>query len=68
VTLLTPHGDFALVLTMMLPRCRGSPTSIGRNYLNGHHGDRVNAFLWAIGYNFRLILSRLKPHLQKSSM
>jgi|SRR6516165_4976473 IS5 family transposase len=31
-----------------------------RNYLNGRHGDRVNAVLAAAGYNFALLLLLLR--------
>jgi transposase, IS5 family len=29
---------------------------MGRNYLRGRDGDRINAILAAAGYNFRLLL------------
>ena len=29
---------------------------MGRNYLKGHEGDRINAVLAAAGYNFGLLL------------
>jgi IS5 family transposase len=29
---------------------------MGRNYLRGRDGDRINAILTAAGYNFRLLL------------
>jgi hypothetical protein len=33
---------------------------LGRNYLKGRLGDRVNALLNAAGYNFRLLLHWLR--------
>ena len=33
---------------------------LGRNYLKGAQGDRLNALLTAAGYNFRLLLRWLK--------
>jgi transposase, IS5 family len=33
-----------------------------RNYLKGHDGDRVNAVLVAVRYNFRLLLRWLTAH------
>ena len=29
---------------------------MGRNYLKGRDGDRINAILAAVGYNFSLLL------------
>jgi len=37
---------------------------MGRNYLNGRHGDRANAVLAAAGYNFSLLLRWLKALLR----
>lgn len=34
--------------------------SLGRNYLLGHEGDRINATLAAAGHNLRLILNTLR--------
>ena len=44
---------------------------LGRNYLGGEHGDKLNVLLSAVGYNLRIILRTLKivwcqilsPHL-----
>ena len=33
---------------------------LGRNYLLGHDGDRINATLAAAGHNLRLILNTLR--------
>ncbi len=33
---------------------------LGRNYLLGHEGDRINALLAAAGHNLRLILNKLR--------
>src|SRR5215813_15488117 len=33
---------------------------MGRNYLKGRHGDRINAVLAAAGYNFVLLLRWLE--------
>ena len=33
---------------------------LGRNYLLGHDGDRINALLAAAGHNLRLILKKLR--------
>lgn len=33
---------------------------LGRNYLLGHDGDRINATLAAAGHNLRLILNKLR--------
>ena len=33
---------------------------LGRNYLLGHDGDRINALLAAAGHNLRLILRKLR--------
>ena len=38
---------------------------LDRNYLKGRHGDRINAVMSAVGYNFRLILKWLKALLGK---
>lgn len=32
---------------------------LGRNYLKGEHGDKLNALLSAVGYNLRMILNHL---------
>ena len=37
---------------------------MGRNYLKGRDGDRINAVLAAAGYNFSLLLSWLKQLLR----
>ena len=37
---------------------------LGRNYLEGRHGDQANAVLTAVGYNFRLILAWLRVLLR----
>jgi IS5 family transposase len=37
---------------------------MGRNYLKGRHGDRINAVLAAAGYNFGLLLRWLKSLLR----
>jgi len=37
---------------------------MGRNYLKGHQGDRVNAILAAAGYNFSLLLRWLAELLR----
>jgi IS5 family transposase len=34
---------------------------LGRNYLLGHAGDRINALLAAAGHNLCLILNTLAP-------
>lgn len=38
---------------------------LGRNFLKGRAGDRANAVLTAVGYNFRLILTWLRLLLHK---
>src|SRR5262249_57824564 len=37
---------------------------MGRNYLKGRHGDRINAVLAAAGYNFGLLLRWLERLLR----
>ena len=37
---------------------------LGRNHLKGRHGDRANALLAAVGYNFRLLLRWLERILR----
>jgi IS5 family transposase len=37
---------------------------MGRNYLKGRHGDRINAVLAAAGYNFSLLLRWLRTLLR----
>ena len=37
---------------------------MGRNYLKGHDGDRMNAVLAAAGYNFSLLLRWLERLLR----
>jgi transposase, IS5 family len=37
-----------------------SDTRLGRNYLKGELGDRINAILSAVGHNFRIILRKLR--------
>jgi IS5 family transposase len=37
---------------------------LSRNYLKGRDGDAANAILFAIGYNFRLILAWLRMLLR----
>jgi len=39
---------------------------LDRNYLKGRNGDRINAVMSAVGYNFRLILKWLKALLGKT--
>ena len=41
--------------------------SMGRNYLKGRNGDRINAVLAAAGYNFGLLLHWLKRLLRALS-
>ena len=41
---------------------------LGRNYLLGHDGDRINALLAASGHNLRLILNKLRLLLPLSSL
>ena len=36
---------------------------MGRNYLRGIKGDRINALLAAVGYNFHLLLRWFKALL-----
>ena len=36
---------------------------LGRNYLKGKQGDRINALMAAVGYNFRLILKWIRTLL-----
>ena len=43
-----------------------SDGKLGRNYLKGLLGDRLNALLCAIGHNVRLILRYLRLHLAPS--
>ena len=38
---------------------------LGRNYLKGHLGDRINPILTAAGHNFRLILRWLQRLLRQ---
>ena len=38
---------------------------LGRNYLKGDYGDKLNAVLSAIGHNLRLILNHLSPQRKK---
>ena len=38
---------------------------LGRNFLKGRRGDRINAVMSAVGYNFRLILKWLRALLHK---
>ncbi|MBC8159524.1 MAG: IS5 family transposase [Alphaproteobacteria bacterium] len=38
---------------------------LGRNFLKGRLGDRINAVMSAVGYNFRLILKWLRKLLRK---
>ena len=37
---------------------------MGRNYLKGRNGDRINAVLAAAGYNFSLLLRWLERFLR----
>ena len=37
---------------------------LGRNFLKGRHGDRINAILCGAGHNFRLLLSWLRHFLR----
>ena len=39
---------------------------LGRNYLKGPYGDKMNATLSGIGHNLRLILNRLSPKRKKA--
>ena len=39
-------------------------TAMDRNHLKGRDGDRVNAVLAAVGYNFRLLLRWLEELLR----
>src|SRR5262249_11912504 len=41
---------------------------MGRNYLTGRHGDRINAVLAAAGYNFSLLLRRFEELLRVLSL
>ena len=38
---------------------------LGRNFLKGRLGDRINAVMSAVGYNLRLILKWLRKLLRK---
>ncbi len=38
---------------------------LGRNFLHGRLGDRINAVMSAVGYNLRLILKWLRKLLRK---
>ncbi len=38
---------------------------LGRNFLHGRLGDRINAVMSAVGYNLRLILKWLRGLLRK---
>ena len=38
---------------------------LGRNFLKGRDGDRINAIMSAVGYNLRLILKWLRKLLRK---
>ena len=38
---------------------------LGRNFLKGRDGDRINAVMSAVGYNLRLILKWLSKLLRK---
>ncbi len=38
---------------------------LGRNFLHGRRGDRINAVMSAVGYNLRLILKWLRKLLRK---
>ncbi len=38
---------------------------LGRNFLHGRDGDRINAVMSAVGYNIRLILKWLRKLLRK---
>ena len=37
---------------------------LGRNYLKGRLGDKINAIMAAVGYNFRLLIKWIKSFLQ----
>ena len=41
---------------------------MGRNYLTGRHGDRINAVLAAAGYNFSLLLRWFEELLRVLSL
>ncbi len=38
---------------------------LGRNFLSGRDGDRINAVMSAVGYNIRLILKWLRKLLRQ---
>ncbi len=38
---------------------------LGRNYLKGTYGDKLNAALSGIGHNLRLILNHVSPKHKK---
>lgn len=38
---------------------------LGRNFLKGRQGDRINAVMSAVGYNLRLILKWLRMLLRR---
>ncbi len=38
---------------------------LGRNFLKGRLGDRINTVMTAVGYNFRLLLKWLRELLCK---
>jgi IS5 family transposase len=38
---------------------------LGRNYLKGEYGDKLNAILSGIGHNLRIILNKLSPKRKK---
>ncbi|KPK33225.1 MAG: hypothetical protein AMS24_01925 [Chlamydiae bacterium SM23_39] len=40
---------------------------LGRNYLKGIHGDKLNATLSGVGHNLRLILNHLSPKYRKKA-
>ena len=40
---------------------------LGRNFLKGRHGDRINAVMSAVGYNLRLVLKWSRKLLREIS-
>jgi IS5 family transposase len=44
-----------------------SDGKLGRNYLKGEYGDKLNAALTGIGHNLRIILNKISPKRTKSA-
>ncbi len=44
----------------MIGHAKKNDGRLGRNYLLGHDGDRINALLAAAGHNLRLIFNKLR--------